>query len=179
MDLPENDILPQRLARLSVESFVRDRRIIAPPVEPSAVLASRAGVFVTLRLLDGQLRGCIGTIDPSCDTVAEEVIQNAISAAIRDPRFQPVSPDELDYLQYGVDVLSSPELVRGPEDLEPSSYGVIIETFDGMRRGLLLPRIEGIDSVQEQWLAVHSKAGIRPGTPVRVERFSVTRFGKD
>jgi len=139
----------------------------------------RAGVFVTVRSSDGRLRGCIGTIDPSCDNVAEEVIQNAISAATCDPRFPPVSSAELPGLHYGVDVLSPPELVRGMEDLDPSVYGVIIETFDGRYRGLLLPRIEGIDSAESQWVAVHSKAGVRPGTPVRVERFTVTRFGKD
>ena len=82
-------------------------------------------------------------------------------------------------LTYGVDVLSPPELVNGVEDLDPAQYGVIIETLDGYRRGLLLPRIAGIDSAQQQWQAVHLKAGIRPGEPVHIERFTVTRFGKD
>ena len=179
MNLPSNNILPQELARVAVEAFTRDRRVIKPPARPVGVLATRAGVFVTLRTSDGQLRGCIGTIDPACKNVAEEVIYNAIGAATRDPRFLPVDAIELPELKYGVDVLSPPESARGPEDLEPSVYGVIIETFDGKHRGLLLPRIEGINSVEDQWLAVHSKAGIRPGTPVRVERFTVTRFGKD
>lgn len=179
MDLPPNDISPQGLAERAVEAFTHDRTIVNPPAEPQGILAIRAGVFVTVRSSDGQLRGCIGTIDPSCDNVAEEVIQNAISAATRDPRFPPISSNELPGLDYGVDVLSPPELVRGMEDLDPSVYGVIIETFDGRYRGLLLPRIEGIDSVEAQWVAVHSKAGIRLGIPVRVERFTVTRFGKD
>ncbi|HSB09252.1 MAG TPA: AmmeMemoRadiSam system protein A [Blastocatellia bacterium] len=179
MDLPPNNISPHGLAKLTVEAFARDRVIIRPPAEPRGVLANRAGVFVTVRSFGGQLRGCIGTIDPSCNTVAEEVIQNAISAATRDPRFQPVSFRELSGLQYGVDVLSRPEPVRGPEDLDPGVFGVIVETFDGLHRGLLLPRIVGIESVEEQWLAVHSKAGIRLGASVRVERFTVTRFGKD
>jgi AMMECR1 domain-containing protein len=82
-------------------------------------------------------------------------------------------------MTYGVDVLSVPEVVSGPDDLDPSRYGVIIQTMDGTRRGLLLPRIETINTSHEQWQAVHLKAGIRPGTPVRVERFTVTRFGKD
>ena len=90
-----------------------------------------------------------------------------------------MTPDQLSDLTYGVDVLSLPEPVSGVEDLDPSQYGVIIETFDGRRRGLLLPRIAGINSAQEQWQAVHLKAGIRPGQPVRVERFTVTRYGKD
>jgi AMMECR1 domain-containing protein len=76
-------------------------------------------------------------------------------------------------------VLSRPEPVRGKKDLDPSKYGVIIESLDGSRRGLLLPDIEGIATVEQQWLAVHTKAGLTPGDPVRVERFTVTRFGKD
>ncbi len=179
MNLPSNDILPQELARFAVEAFTRDRIVIKPPDDPDGVLATRAGVFVTLTTSDGQLRGCIGTIAPACSNVAEEVIYNAIGAATRDPRFLPVAAIELPELKYGVDVLSPPESARGPEDLEPSVFGVIVETLDGKHRGLLLPRIEGINSVEDQWLAVHSKAGIRPGTPVRVERFTVTRFGKE
>jgi len=178
MQLP-NDIAPEDLARLAIERFIRDGELIDPPSEPSGLLAERAGAFVTLRTVEGNLRGCIGTIEPAYATVAAEIIQNAISAATRDPRFPPVAPGELSNLVYGVDVLSRPEAARGPEDLDPSRYGVIIETLDGGRRGLLLPRIERIDSAEQQWLAVHMKAGIRPGTPVRVERFTVTRFGKD
>jgi AmmeMemoRadiSam system protein A len=179
MDRPPNDIPPHELARLSIEAFIRGGTVIDPPVDPQGVLAGRAGAFVTLRCSDGQLRGCIGTIEPVRPNVAEEIIHNAISAATRDPRFPGVLRKELPDMRYGVDVLSSPEAVRGLEDLDPLTYGVIVETLDGSRRGLLLPRIEGIDSAEEQWLAVHAKAGIRPGTQVRVERFTVTRFGKD
>ncbi|MEK6304011.1 MAG: AmmeMemoRadiSam system protein A [Acidobacteriota bacterium] len=179
MERPANDISLPDLARLSVERFVIDGTTLEPPSDAPGLLGDRAGVFVTLRTPDGQLRGCIGTIEPARETVAQEVIQNAISAATRDPRFPPVSRDELAGMQYGVDVLARPEPVRGPEDLDPSRYGVIIETLDGRRRGLLLPRIEGIDSVEEQWQSVHLKAGITPGAPVRVERFTVTRFGKE
>ena len=179
MRRPANDILPQELARLTVETFIREGTVVEPPVDPRGILATRAGVFVTLRSADGQLRGCIGTIEPAHSNVAEEIVQNAISAATRDPRFLPVSTGELPDLEYGVDVLSIPELARGPEDLDPARFGVIVETLDGCRRGLLLPRIQGIESVEAQWLAVHSKAGIKPGTPVRAERFTVTRFGKD
>lgn len=179
MDRPPDDIEPQDLARLAIEKFIRDRTVIEPPLDPQGLLAIRAGAFVTLRHSDDQLRGCIGTIEPARSNVAEEIIHNAISAATRDPRFPAVLPNELPDLKYGVDVLSAPEPVSGLEDLDPSIYGVIIETPDGSRRGLLLPRISGIASAEEQWLAVHSKAGIRPGTPVRVERFTVTRFGKN
>jgi MEMO1 family protein len=179
MRRPANDILPQKLARLSVEAFILEGRVVEPPADPEGVLGGRAGVFVTLRKSDGQLRGCVGTIEAAYSNVAEEIVQNAISAATRDPRFPPVSASELSDLKYGVDVLSIPEPARGPEDLDPAVYGVIVEALDGRRRGLLLPRVDGIDTVQAQWLAVHSKAGIEPGIPVRVERFTVTRFGKD
>lgn len=179
MNRPHNNMLPQELVRLTVESFIRYGTVIEPPARPRGVLATRAGVFVTLRTSDDQLRGCIGTIEPVRSNVAEEIIQNAISAATRDSRFTPVSNSELSDLRYGVDVLSVSEPASGPEDLDPSVYGVIVETLDGSRRALLLPRIEGIDSVENQWFAVHSKAGISPGSPVRVERFTVMRFGKD
>lgn len=175
---PNDKSLPE-LARLTVEKFVLDGEMLELPSEIEGQLAERAGVFVTLRTPDGQLRGCMGTIEPARATVAEEVIQNAISAATRDPRFPPVSRDELNGMKYGVDVLAKPEPARGPEDLDPARYGVIVETLDRNRRGLLLPSIEGIETIEEQWRAVHLKAGIKPGTPVRVERFTVTRFGKD
>lgn len=179
MDRLPNNIEPQELARLAVENFIRDGNVIDAPLDPQGLLATRAGAFVTLRHLDGELRGCIGTIEPTRSNVADEIIHNAMSAATRDPRFPGVAPSELPDLKYGVDVLSVPERVSGLEDLDSQVYGVIIETADGSRRGLLLPRIEGIDSSEQQWFAVHSKAGIKPGTPVRVERFTVTRFGKD
>ena len=179
MQSPPDDITPPELARLAVERFITQGKVLDPPSAPQGVLAGQAGAFVTLRTVDGNLRGCIGTIAPTCETIAEEIIQNAISAATRDPRFAPVAVEELPVLTYGVDLLSQPEAARGPEDLDPSQFGVVIETIDGARRGLLLPRIEGIETVDEQWQAVHRKAGIPIGTPVKVERFSVTRFGKD
>jgi AmmeMemoRadiSam system protein A len=179
MEHPPDNILPQELARLAVEAFILDRLTIEPPPAPRGILAQRAGVFVTLRYLDGQLRGCIGTIEPVHATVAEEIVYNAISSATRDPRFSPVATPELPLLKYSVDVLSLPEPVRGAEDLDPAVYGVIIESLLEQKRGLLLPGIDGIDTVESQWIAVHTKAGIKPGSPVRVERFKVTRFGKD
>ena len=174
-----SDLTPQELARLAVEAFIRDGYRLKPPDDVEGLLAERAGVFVTLRTRGGALRGCIGTIQPVNENVAAEIIDNGISAATRDPRFTRVTPDELSDLTYGVDVLSPAETVNGVEDLDPARYGVIIETLDGRRRGLLLPRIVGIDSAQEQWQAVHRKAGIRLDQPVRIARFTVTRFGKD
>lgn len=179
MERPSDDVSPPELARLATEAHIREGKSLEPPFNPRGVLSERAGVFVTLRTATGQLRGCIGTIDPSRNSVAEEIIQNAISAATRDPRFCSVEASELAHLLYGVDVLDPSEPVRGIEDLDPSVYGVIIETLDGNRRALLLPRIEGIDTAADQWSAVHVKAGIEVGTPIKVERFTVRRFGKD
>lgn len=134
---------------------------------------------MTIRTTAGDLRGCIGTILPTEETIAQEIIVNAISAATRDRRFPPVSKPELSCLTYGVDILMPPETVSGPEQLDPALYGVIVETLDGGRRGLLLPRIAGIETVEQQWRAIHQKAGIPLGTPVLVQRFTVDRFGKD
>lgn len=179
MSHPPDDITPPELARLAVEAFIGEGRRIEPPARPQGAMAEPAGVFVTLRTATGELRGCIGTIEPAAATMAEEIIRSAINAATTDPRFPPVRPDELPSLAYGVDALAPPEPARGIEDLDPSIYGVIIETPNRSRRGLLLPRIEGIETPEQQWLAVHMKAGIQIGSPVRVERFTVTRYGKD
>ncbi|MGA9771976.1 MAG: AmmeMemoRadiSam system protein A [Blastocatellia bacterium] len=179
MSQPSNNITLPELARLAVEAFIGKGERIEPPAVTAGALCERAGVFVTIRTLSGDLRGCIGTIEPAQATVAEEIIRNAINAATCDPRFSEVKADELPDLTYGVDVLSPPEPARGVKDLDPSLYGVIIETLDGIRRGLLLPRIASLKTAEQQWLAVHQKAGIKPGTPVLVERFTVTRYGKD
>ena len=173
------DMKPQDLAQMTIENYIKTGTEIDPPAEVEGVLAEKAGVFVTLRIYGEHLRGCIGTISPVFENVATEIIHNAISAATRDPRFSPVREAELPHLSYGVDVLSAPEPARGPEDLDPSQYGVIIETPDGTQRALLLPRIKGLETVEAQWEAVHMKAGIQVGTPVHVERFIVRRFGKE
>lgn len=180
MDRPSDTIDPPELAKAAVEHWVSDGIILPSPLNPSGLLAERAAAFVTIRSSEGKLRGCIGTIIPTRPNLAEEIIQNAISAAIRDHRFPPVSPGELPNLAYGVDVLTPPEdAPGGVNDLDPFVYGVIVETTDNSHRGLLLPRIEGIDTPEDQWYAVHKKAGISPGTPVKVQRFEVRRFGKD
>src|SRR5262245_51910707 len=179
MDPIPNDISPQLLARMAVERYISEGIKILSPPAPNGVLAERAGAFVTIRGPAGCLRGCIGTIQPLCEHLADEIIQNAISAATRDPRFPMIISDELEGLAYGVDILSTPEPARGLEDLDPMTFGVIIETHDGSRRALFLPGIEGIEPRQGQQLASQTKAGIREGTPVRVDRFTVRRYGKD
>ncbi|GAH35032.1 unnamed protein product, partial [marine sediment metagenome] len=135
-----------RLAKDTIESYVRDRTIPRPR-ELTPEMMERAGVFVSLKV-GGMLRGCIGTYEPAKANVAEEVITNAISSATRDPRFPTVTPGELADLDYSVDVLTTPEPVEGEAELDPKRYGLIVES--GGRKGLLLPDLEGVDSVARQ-----------------------------
>lgn len=169
---------PPALARETVEKFVRTGLTLQPPQGNVAdLLQARAACFVSLKTQQGQLRGCVGTIEPVKGTLAEELIANAINAATRDPRFPPVSAAELPTLRYSVDVLSAPESA-GFADLDPAIYGVIVEDELGLHRGLLLPDLEGVDSVYMQVDIAARKAGIPPGTPLKLSRFRVNRFSE-
>jgi AmmeMemoRadiSam system protein A len=163
------------LARLTVETFVNDGVVITPPKDLPDELNTRAGCFVSLKTLDGDLRGCIGTIEPVKDTLAEEIIANAVSAATRDPRFPPVRKAELPNLKYSVDVLSAPEPCT-LDDLDPEIYGVIVEDERSFGRGLLLPKLEGIDTASQQVEIASRKAGIKPGATVKLFRFRADRY---
>jgi AmmeMemoRadiSam system protein A/AmmeMemoRadiSam system protein B len=163
------------LARRAVESFIREGTIVEPPSISSPLLGQRAACFVSLKTTSGDLRGCIGTIEPVKRTLAEELIANAISAATRDPRFPPVSNTELPSLRYSVDVLHAPEPAEF-EELDPSTYGVIVEDESSGRRGLLLPDIQGVETARQQVDIAARKAGIKDGTPLKLSRFRVERF---
>lgn len=163
------------LARQAVETFVKQGRIIPTPHDLSELLSQRAGCFVSIKTRAGELRGCIGTVDPVKDTLAEETIFNAISSATTDPRFAPVREDELPDLKYSIDVLSAPEAVA-QTDLDPAVYGVIVEDKAGARRGLLLPNLQGIETAAQQVEIASHKAGIRPGDEIRLWRFRSERF---
>lgn len=163
-----------RLARAAVESFVRSRELIAPQGALGQLLSMRAPCFVCLKS-GGELRGCIGTIEPVRESLAQEIIANAISAAMNDPRFDPVTEDELPSLSYSVDVLLPAEDTT-LADLDPKIFGVIVEEENGSRRGLLLPDIPGIDSAEQQVEIASRKAGIPHGMPVKLLRFRVDRF---
>ena len=172
----DNDVrceLPA-LARRAVETRVWTGKDSKPPTLLVGILAERAACFVSIKTKDGELRGCIGTIEPSKDTLAEEIIINAISAASKDPRFYPVTADELSNLSYSVDVLFEPEPATF-EELNPKVYGVIVDDEKG-RRGLLLPDIPGITDAKQQVEIATRKAGIPSGTPVKFLRFEVRRF---
>jgi len=161
-----------RLAKEAVESYVSQRKI--PKAEKlTPEMKERAGVFVSIKKF-GELRGCIGTFEPTRTNVAEETIANAISSATQDPRFPAVNAAELPDLSYSVDVLTKPEPVENQSQLDPKRYGVIVES--GFRRGLLLPDLEGVNTVEEQIDICRHKAGISPREPIKLYRFEVRRY---
>lgn len=161
------------LARSSVYHFVtKGEPLPLPEGLPKAMVEQRAGVFVSLHE-HGRLRGCIGTISPVCNSIAEEIVRNAISACSEDPRFNPVQEDELAQLEVSVDVLGKTEDIDSINQLDPKRYGVIVT--NDMRRGLLLPNLDGVDTVEEQVSIAKRKAGIAEDEPVRLQRFEVVR----
>ncbi len=163
-----------RLARMSLESWVRDRRMVdIPDGLPPELDRGRAGAFCSIKK-DGELRGCIGTTEPTRPSLAQEIAANAVSAGTRDPRFPAVTPEELPYLVYSVDVLGEPQDIPDERELDPKRYGVIVSAPDG-RRGLLLPDLAGVDTVEEQVSIARHKGGIGPDEPVSLQRFEVVR----
>jgi MEMO1 family protein len=138
-------------------------------------MLEHAGTFVSLHKF-GELRGCIGTFLPQRSNVAEEIIENAIASATRDPRFPPVREEELDDLEVSVDVLTEPEAVASEADLDPKIYGVIVTDPESYRRGLLLPALEQVKTAEQQVAIARQKAYIGPDEPVRLYRFRVKRY---
>ena len=163
-----------RLARLSLETRIRQGQVLQalPEDLPAELTEQAAGAFVSLHK-EGRLRGCIGTTAPTEENVAKEIVQNAVAAGTRDPRFPPVRPDELEELEYSVDVLDQPEPVDSPAQLDPKTYGVIVSY--GCKRGLLLPDLDGVDTVEEQVDIARRKGGIREDDPYTLQRFKVVR----
>lgn len=164
---------PVRLARASLEYYLEKGKYMPVPVDIPAELNGRAGVFVSFKK-QGELRGCIGTFGPTQPTIAGEIITNAVSAGREDPRFWPVEKEELSELTISVDILSEPESVDSLDELDPAKYGVIVRR--GHRSGLLLPALEGVDTVEEQVGIAMQKAGIRPEEEIELYRFTVTRY---
>jgi len=163
-----------KLAKDTVELYIREDRILEVREEElGAEFKQRAGVFVCLKIR-GSLRGCIGTFQPTEPDIAHETVRNAVSAATCDPRFSCIRKDELDTIEYTVDVLTVPEKVTDKSELDPRRYGVIVQA--GGRRGLLLPDLEGVDTADYQISIAMQKAGISPGTPVDLYRFEVKRY---
>ncbi len=161
------------LARQSLETYIRTgRKISVPEGLPEEMLDTQAGAFVSIHKF-GKLRGCIGTIEGVRDSVAEEIINNAISASTEDPRFSPITEDELKWLEINVDVLGEAEYIYSMDQLDVKRYGVIVSK--GYRRGLLLPDLDGVDTPEQQVAIARQKAGIRPDEEVKLQRFEVIR----
>jgi hypothetical protein len=167
------------LARAAIQAYVRERKHIKPPRDLSPELQARAGTFVSLHLPDGELRGCIGTIEPVRDNLAEEIIENAISAATRDPRFPPLTPGELATLDISVDVLTAPVAIDSIRDQDPKKHGLIVQSLkNSWKRGLLLPDLEEIDTAEKQlhYTRVYKANISNPTEPVQLYRFEVKRY---
>lgn len=168
----KEESIPVTIARVTVESFVRTGNMPDISDLPRAE-ERRAGCFVSLHS-GGALRGCIGTIAPTAESLGAEIVRNAVCACSEDPRFDAVTPEELDSLEYSVDVLEPSEPVSSPDELDPKKYGVIVTS--GFRRGLLLPDLEGVETVEAQLAIACRKAGIPPEGPFDIRRFQVTRY---
>lgn len=163
------------LARNTIGEYIRKGKVYRPQAGEltDEMRDARAGAFVSIHE-DGELRGCIGTIAATQDTLAEEIVANAISAATRDPRFPPIREEELGSLEISVDVLGEAEPIESESELDVKRYGVIVEK--GYRRGLLLPDLDGVDTVEDQIAIAKRKAGIREEErDVKMYRFEVIR----
>ena len=163
-----------KLAKDSLKTYLKEKKKISPLPEIKEYFLKRAGAFVSIEKKDGALRGCIGTIEPVHQNLAEEIINNAISAGVKDPRFLPVELSELDDLYFTVDVLHPMEEVKSLDELDPKNYGVII--IQNGKKGVLLPDLEGIDTPQKQIEIAASKAGINDVESSKIYRFKVERY---
>ncbi|KKQ90419.1 MAG: hypothetical protein UT15_C0013G0005 [Berkelbacteria bacterium GW2011_GWA1_39_10] len=163
-----------QLAKKTIHDYLNNESV-PDANRPAKELSRKAGCFVSLHTKDvNELRGCIGTILPTCKNLAEEIISNAV-AACQDSRFLPVKKKELDNLDISVDILSEPEPIASEKSLDPKKYGVIVKANDG-RTGLLLPDLEGVDDIDYQVAIARQKAGILPEETVYLYRFTVDRF---
>ncbi|HHX86685.1 MAG TPA: AmmeMemoRadiSam system protein A [Firmicutes bacterium] len=168
-----SQISPVELAREALEHYLMYRSPFKLPSRLPPLFKQRSGAFVTIKK-GKELRGCIGTVEPVRSNLAEEISANAVSAGLKDPRFNPVSLEELDQLTISVDVLTPLQKVKNMQELDPKKYGVVVKSRS--RSGVLLPDLEGVDTVGEQVSIARRKAGITPGEPVKLYRFQVERY---
>lgn len=168
-----------RLARTSVERKLRGERTMLMGLDidsDSTLWSIHRACFVSIKKLNGDLRGCIGTLQPMRNTIDGEIIMNAIAAATEDPRFEPMTLDELGGVKFSVDVLGKPEPISDRSSLDPKKYGVIVSK--GSAHGVLLPDLEGVNTVDEQISIACQKAGITDQSGIELKRFTVTRFSE-
>ena len=161
------------MVRQTIQEYIKNGSVSRHSDLEEEIGDRRAGAFVCIKK-KGQLRGCIGTIEPQADNVGREIQNNAVSAATRDHRFPPVGEEELPDLEYSVDVLEEPEDITDESHLDPGKYGVIVRS--GSKSGLLLPDLEGVETAEQQVQIAKIKAGILPDDPCVLQRFKVTRY---
>lgn len=172
--IQKSESIPVALARKSIAYYLQNRKKLPLPDDlPPELIEQQAGVFVSLKKGE-RLRGCIGTFLPNKDNIALEIIENAISSAIHDPRFSPVTLDEVGSLSISVDVLSAPEEIKNNSQLNPKKYGVIVSC--GYKKGLLLPDLEGVNTIEQQIDIARQKAGIYADEDFKIERFEIKRY---
>lgn len=153
------------LAQKTIEEYINNKKIIEMPDDlPREFYFRKAGVFVTIFKGD-ELKGCIGTYAPTKKNIAIEIIDNAAAACSKDYRFRPVNKSDLSDLKYEVSVLSKLELIKDIEKHDPKKYGLIVRCGVG-RLGLLLPDLDGINTIDEQIEICCQKGGIDPQTDI-------------
>jgi AmmeMemoRadiSam system protein A len=168
----DDDRVMIEMARDAVTAVTLGREYTPPKL--TGPLSEPHGVFVTLFSPGRRLRGCIGRMEPLQEDMARELADCAVSAATRDPRFDTVRPDELDSLSYEVSLLAPKEPIDSVDELDPSRYGVVVRA--GLRQAVLLPHIDGIDTAEQQLVAVLQKGGIRPNEPFEMWRFAARKI---
>lgn len=161
------------LAQESVHHYLNHREKLSCPNPLSKELKSRSGAFVSIKKLK-RLRGCIGTLEPCEPNLAMEIIENSLKAALHDPRFPPITVEELPNLSYSIDVIQPLEKISTIEELDPNTYGLVVRSNG--KQGVLLPDLEGVDSTEEQIKICRTKAKISEDEPVEMYRFQVNRF---
>jgi AmmeMemoRadiSam system protein A len=165
-----------QLAKIALETFVSRGVVISPPYPLPEAFNRKAGCFVTL-MENGELRGCIGTIEPAYENLAQEIINNAIAAGTEDPRFPPVTVEELPLIDYTVEVLSPLQEVQDVSELDPKVWGLVVQSkLRSYRKGVLLPDLEGVDTVEEQIRICRLKAGLTPNEPVKLYGFRTEKY---
>lgn len=163
-----------QLAYNTIKTYLEKEELPDLKTVDREILLRHNGCFVTLHTKDGALRGCIGTVKPLYKNLGGEIESNALSACKDDPRFSPVTLNELDNLKISVDILSEPEQVYSNDALDIKRYGIIVQAEDG-RDGLLLPDIDGVDSIEQQISIARQKGEIKPDEQITVFRFMVER----
>ena len=163
-------------ARQAIQQYLDGDSLNVPAMEDA--LNQSRGVFVTLWEGQRKLRGCMGRTEGITPSLTQEVAECAILAATRDPRFQPLTQaTQLQELSIELSLLMPLEPIVNESALDPQRYGVVVSA--GKRRGLLLPNVDGIDTVREQLHVACQKGKIDPDEPYALSRFEVLKISDE